>query len=211
MALILASASPRRREILRRAGWSFRSLAADLDERIRRGETARHYVLRLAQAKAEAVVARRPATRLPLLGADTTVECGGRILGKPASPRHARHMLRALSGRRHRVWTGLALLDPRLRCGWRVAVVTAVWMRRLRPEDIAAYVAGGEPLDKAGAYAIQGGAAPFVVRIEGDYDNVVGLPRNALRQLWRARAAFRSRPSQGMPKPIPGGWRWFQL
>ncbi len=202
--LILASASPRRSALLRRAGWSFRRLSVEIDERPRPKEGARAYVLRLAREKAEAAAAKAPTARLAILAADTTVEYSGKLLGKPASPRQAQAMLRRLSGRRHRVWTGLALYDPEHERGWQIAIATRVWMRRWTAAEISAYVAGGEPMDKAGAYAIQGGAAGFITRLEGDYDNVVGLPLAGVGRLWRARQS-------GIGRTIQAHRRWISL
>lgn len=210
--LILASASPRRQALLRQAGWQFTVLPADIDERTRRGEFARDYVLRLAQAKAEAVAAHLgTAEKRPILAADTTVECGGRLLGKPATALQARRMLRLLSGRQHRVWTGVALLDPRLARGWLTAVVTRVWMRRLTPQQLADYAASGEPLDKAGGYAIQGGAAAFISRLQGEVDNVVGLPLAGLLRLWRARQRALVAAAKTPPRTTRSATRWIPL
>ncbi len=168
--LILASASPRRRELLRRAGLRFRVRPSHADETALPGETPRRHVRRLAQEKARAVW--RPGEYV--LGADTIVVIDNRILGKPRDARDAARMLRLLSGRSHRVLTGVCLLTP---AGARTEVAeTRVWFRRLTRREIAEYVASGEPLDKAGAYAIQGLASRFVERIDGCYANVVGLP-----------------------------------
>jgi septum formation protein len=170
MPLILASASPRRRELLRRAGIPFRVRAVSIDESPLPHESPRRHVLRLARAKAAA--AARPGETV--LAADTTVVVNNQILGKPRGAREAARMLHLLSGRMHRVFTGVCLVTPG---GARTAVVeTRVWFRRLTRAEIAAYVASGEPLDKAGGYAIQGLASRFVTRIDGCYANVVGLP-----------------------------------
>jgi len=168
---VLASGSPRRRELLRRAGIRFRVRTAEVDERVRKGETPRAHVRRLAQAKAEAVW--QPGERV--LGADTVVVVDDEILGKPRNAREARRMLRLLSGREHRVLTGVCLMerDGRRRAG---VAGTRVWFRRLSRAEIDHYIEGGEPFDKAGAYAIQGQASRFVERIAGCYSNVVGLP-----------------------------------
>jgi septum formation protein len=170
MRLILASASPRRRALLRRAGIPFRVRSVQVDESIRPDESPRRHVLRLAREKAAA--ARRPGEHV--LAADTVVVINRSILGKPRHARDAARMLRRLSGRMHRVLTGICLLTPD---GSRSEVVqTRVWFRRLTRAEIAAYIASGEPFDKAGAYAIQGLASKFVERIDGCYFNVVGLP-----------------------------------
>src|SRR5712692_5568809 len=169
--LILASASPRRVEILRRAGIRCRVRPTHVDETARAGEKPRAYVRRLAALKAKA--AHGPGEQV--LGADTVVVAGGRLLGKPRDARDAARMLRLLSGRMHRVLTGICLVAPNGAARNEV-VETRVWFRRLSKAEIADYVASNEPLDKAGAYAIQGLASKFVERIDGCYFNVVGLP-----------------------------------
>jgi septum formation protein len=171
--LVLASGSPRRAELLRRAGIPFEAVAADVDETQRAGEPAEAYVRRLAEAKAERVAAAHPG-RL-VLGADTTVAVDGEVLGKPVDADDAGRMLRRLSGRSHLVITGVCLIGP---AGERQveAAVTQVEFRPLSSREIADYVRSGEPMDKAGAYAIQGGASGFVIRLDGAHDNVVGLP-----------------------------------
>lgn len=169
--LVLASSSPRRRQILAAAGIAHTVRPAEVDESVRDGETPESYVERLALAKARATAAG-PGDLV--LGADTVVVIDGRILGKPAGPRDAARMLEALSGREHQVLTGICLLH-----GTRVAQAvetTRVRFVPLAPAEIAAYVASGEPMDKAGAYAIQGLASKFIDSIEGCYFNVVGLP-----------------------------------
>lgn len=173
--LILASASPRRAEILRMAGIDFLVRPAAVDERRLDGECAADYVQRLARAKALAIDCAEP-----IVAADTTVVVDHHILEKPADARDAARMLQLLSGRNHQVLTGVCLRLPtclRLACE-----VTTVHFQPLTPDDIASYVATGEPMDKAGAYAIQGLASRFVDRIEGCYFNVVGLP---VARLWR--------------------------
>lgn len=174
-ALVLASASPRRAEILRAVGWPFEKLAVDIDETRFPAEGAVAYVERLAREKAEAAAPLR-AGRL-VLGADTVVVVDDEILGKPRSEEDARRMLRLLSGRWHEVLTGVALL----RAGEERRLVVAHETTRVRfaqmtEAEVSWYVASGEPLDKAGAYAIQGRAALFIEEIQGDYWNVVGLP-----------------------------------
>ena len=180
--LVLASASPRRRELLAQAGYAFEVRPAHVPEDPREGEEPIAYVVRLAREKAEAVY-RELAGRngagavdsgLVVLGADTTVVVDGQILAKPQDAADAARMLRLLSGRTHRVITGVALAAAE---GTEVAAeVTAVRFVTLSDDEMAAYVASGEPMDKAGAYAIQGLASRFVDRVEGGYFNVVGLP-----------------------------------
>lgn len=168
--LILASASPRRRELLAQIGVRHRVQAADVDETVRSGEAAEDYVLRLARAKAGAL----PAGDVPVLGADTSVVVDGRVLGKPADDADARAMLRRLSGREHQVLSAVALCH-----GDRVEArlsVTRVWFRMADDALIERYVASGEPRDKAGAYGIQGLGGALVTRIDGSYTGVVGLP-----------------------------------
>jgi septum formation protein len=172
MRLVLASASPRRRELLAAAGFTFEVDAADVDETRRPGENAPEYAGRVAREKAQAVAARHP--NAAVLGADTIVVVDGRVLGKPVDDADARRMLRALSGRAHDVLTAVALIAD----GDILTELarTTVWMRPLSDQEINAYVSSGEPRDKAGAYAIQGLASRFVTRIDGEYANVVGLP-----------------------------------
>lgn len=172
MNLILASRSPRRAELLAAAGIAFEVLAADVDESVRPGEDSAAYVERLAIEKARAVLALRPEALV--LGADTTVTIDGLILGKPVDEREATEMLERLRGRVHDVFTGVALVDA---AAVQSAVErTRVWFAPMTDEDISWYVASGEPVDRAGAYAIQGLASRFIPRIDGSYSNVVGLP-----------------------------------
>ena len=176
----LASRSPRRRELLAQAGYAYAELpagAADVDETPRSGEAAEDYVLRVAREKAAAgwrAVAARGLAALPVLAADTTVVLEGAILGKPDDVRHAVEMLSRLSGRVHRVLTALALADA-AGATTRLSAST-VEFRDLSPAEIARYVASGEPLDKAGAYAVQGRAAIFIRTIRGSYSGIMGLP-----------------------------------
>ena len=182
--LILASASPRRRDLLEQIGLTFSVETADIDETPYLTEDPVEYVRRLAEHKAAAVFARQTARdRLVVLGADTTVVCGGQdgahsgeqFLGKPVDEADAARMLRLLSGRTHWVVTGVALIAagaaPRIE-----AEITEVDFRALNEEEIAAYLRTGEAMGKAGGYAIQGRAARFIPRIRGCYFNVVGLP-----------------------------------
>ena len=170
--LILASASPRRSELLRNAGIVFEVQPADVSEAPLPGEPAKALAARLAREKAMAIAQRRPAD--VVLGADTVVLVDGEILGKPADNKDAARMLRLLAGRRHQVITGVCLVAAG-KCAV-ASETTSVTMSEISDEDIAAYIATGEPMDKAGAYAIQGIASRWIPRIEGDYSNVVGLP-----------------------------------
>jgi septum formation protein len=180
--LILASASPRRAELLRSAGIAFAAQATRIPERQRRGESPRKFAERLAREKARAIFARNP--RRLVLGADTIVLVRGRVLGKPRDRADARRMLRLLSGRTHQVTTAVCLLGPPFEDVR--SETTRVTMRRLREKEIRNYVLSGEPKDKAGAYAIQGRASRFVSRIEGCYFNVVGLPVPLVYRMLRA-------------------------
>ncbi len=173
--LILASASPRRAEILRNVGIAFDVVATDVDESERPGETPEAHVRRLAIAKARAA-ALRVAAPAVVLGADTAVLVDSQVLAKPASTEDARRMLRLLSGRTHEVLTGVALL----RLPENELIVeherTQVTFGAMSETEVEAYLASGEPFDKAGGYAIQGRAGCYITRIEGCYFNVVGLP-----------------------------------
>jgi len=184
--LILASASPRRRELLANAGFAFEVAPAEVDESYTAGEDPAAFAERLALHKAEAVARRfSPPEDVVVLGADTVVVADGEVLGKPASADDARAMLRKLSGIIHRVITGVALAAPGTSRRAGGHEVTRVYFRPLTEEEIAAYVATGEPLDKAGAYAAQGQASRFVTRVEGCYFNVVGLPVALVDRLLR--------------------------
>lgn len=171
--LVLASQSPRRAEILRNAGIPFTTRAADVDETPLEGESPLEYVVRLAEAKAAAIAANAAPGEI-VLGADTTVTIGGEILGKPADEADSRRMLAKLAGRRHEVITGICLIHGAERI--RDSAVTEVWFAEMAEDEIAAYAASGEPLDKAGAYAIQGLGSKYVDKVNGSYFNVVGLP-----------------------------------
>jgi nucleoside triphosphate pyrophosphatase len=181
MRLILASASTRRAEILRDAGYHFTVLSSTVDETPFAGESPNDLVLRLAEAKAELAVARAVGPAI-IIAADTEVVLDGHIFGKPRSSDDARRMLTKLSGRTHAVLTGVCLI--RLPDAERISFVetTLVTFAPLADEDITRYLATGEPHDKAGAYAIQGYAARYIPRIEGCYFNVVGLPLARLQQ-----------------------------
>lgn len=180
MHIILASQSPRRRELLELMGLEFQVRVADIDETMDLNADPADEVARVSAAKANAIEAGPEDL---VLAADTIVVCQGRILGKPHSPREAREMLKLLSGRDHQVMTGYTL-----RRGDKILThteVSHIHFRPLLPEEIRAYVETGEPMDKAGAYGIQGKAALFVSRLEGDYYNVMGLPLCALTQSLR--------------------------
>lgn len=177
--LVLASASPRRVSLLRQAGAHFTVVDPGPDRAWPGNVEPRHGVRALALDKARRVAEQRRGA--VVIGADTVVVLRGRRLGKPADAAEARTMLKRLHGRRHEVWTGIAVVrdgDQRT-----AAECTAVHFGRLTDEDIEAYVKSGEPLDKAGAYGIQGLAGQFVRRIEGDYTTVVGLPLARLRAI----------------------------
>lgn len=179
--LVLASASPRRQELLRNAGISFTAYPTNIPELPRPGEHPRDCAERLAREKAQAALRQHPDK--PVLGADTIVVVEGEILGKPRDEGDARRMLHLLSGRTHQVTTGVCLAglrtgNQKLETGFEDtrSETTQVTMIPLSEEDIRSYIATGEPMDKAGAYAIQGMASRWIPRIEGDYFNVVGLP-----------------------------------
>lgn len=172
-SLFLASGSPRRQELLTQLGVSFERIVTGIEEKRGDGESAQQYVSRLAREKALAGVAQIPRD-LPVLGADTIVILNGEVLEKPHDGEHAAQMLRKLSGQTHQVMTAVALADSQqvLDC----LVVTDVTFRVLTDEEIAGYIASGEPMDKAGAYGIQGLGGCFVRKINGSYHAVVGLP-----------------------------------
>jgi septum formation protein len=175
--LVLASASPRRRELLARAGLAFEVLPAEVAEDPRAGEAPRALVERLAAEKAASVRDRLPARpRRVVLGSDTIVTLDGEILGKPRDPEHAVGMLRRLAGRTHTVWTGVAVAETGAAALRVRSVESRVTLRAAGEAELRAYVAGGEPLDKAGAYALQGEGRRLVSRVEGSESNVIGLP-----------------------------------
>jgi septum formation protein len=208
--LILASASPRRAELLRSAGYSFEVVVANVDESIRAGESPSTYVRRLAADKSAAAMVRVMAdlkvcttsdaaagdivqafgpADVIVLGADTTVVVDGEILGKPRDDDDLRDMLRRLSGKAHEVLTGVSLRQGAYEVG-RVET-TSVTFRALTEDDVSWYVASGEGRDKAGGYAIQGLASRFVPGITGSYSNVVGLPLGCVDELLRSLLASR--------------------
>ncbi len=179
--IVLASQSPRRRELLANAGIPCVVRPAGIEEKPGDGESPAGYVQRLAREKAEAADARPEEF---VLAADTTVVADGEILEKPHSPEEAERMLRLLNGRDHTVLTGVCLRhNGRF---WTAVEETRVWFIPLREDEIAAYARSGEPLDKAGGYAIQGLASRFVERVEGCYFNVVGLPVSRVYRMLRA-------------------------
>jgi nucleoside triphosphate pyrophosphatase len=182
--IILASKSPRRAEILRTVGWPFETIATGVDETRRPGEEAVSYVRRLARSKAEAAAAG--ITSGLVLGADTVVVADDEILGQPSDEEDARRMLGVLSGKWHEVLTGIALI----RVGESDKCIAGHATTRVRFTSMSArevdwYVATGEPMDKAGAYAVQGRAALFIEEIEGDYFNIVGLPVGLMYRIFR--------------------------
>ena len=181
MNLILASQSPRRRELLGLTGLEFIVRVADIDETMDPGKAPFEEVARVSRAKAEAV-ARKPGD--VVIAADTIVVCGNEVLGKPHSEADAFRMLKLLSGRSHEVMTGMTVL----RDGEAIThtEVTKIHFRDLSDAEIRAYIASGEPMDKAGAYGIQGGAALFADQMEGDYYNVMGLPVCRLAMILRS-------------------------
>jgi septum formation protein len=179
--IILASASPRRAEILRTVGWPFEALPVQIDESRRAAEDAASYVQRLAREKAEAAAAQ--ARELTIVAADTTVVIGEHILEKPADQDDAKRMLRLLNNRWHKVLTGVAVIDGDSSERKVAYETTEVKFAAMSDEDMEWYVATGEPMDKAGAYAIQGLGARFIAGINGDYFNVVGLPVRLLYEL----------------------------
>jgi septum formation protein len=200
MALILASASPRRQELLRNAGIAFTVQPTDIPEVTREGEPPTSFAERLAREKALTVAAVRSTDFV--LGADTVVTVDGEILGKPRDAGDAARMLRLLSGRTHQVTTGVCLVSPQLAAGGPApdskpetrtmdvrSETTLVTMLRITEDDIHSYIATGEPMDKAGAYAIQGIASRWIPRIEGDYSNVVGLPISLVCRMLHAAQA----------------------
>lgn len=181
--IILASNSPRRRELLLRTGVSFTVDSADVDETVLIGEPAESYAVRIALSKASTTAGRVKSG--VVIGADTIVVLDENILGKPKDDKDAVRMLRMLSGRMHRVITGLAVVEAGTGMARTSLAETKVWFRRLSDDEIAAYVSSREPMDKAGAYGIQDKGALLVERIDGCYFNVVGLPLSLLYNMLR--------------------------
>jgi septum formation protein len=181
--LVLASASPRRRELLSDCGIAFEISSSDLDESVGVGEDPKDLVLRLAEAKAREVASKFPDSYI--LGADTDVALGTKIFGKPQDPQEVVAMLDQLSGRTHQVLGGVALVDPKLNKVYTGLSTTSVTFRRLSIGEMQAYAATKEPYDKAGGYAAQGLGASFITIIEGSYTNVVGLDLSMVLGLFR--------------------------
>ena len=177
--LILASGSPRRRELLAKMGYEFEICAPDVDEHV--SGHASDIVFTLAQRKAKAAAAHCASG--VVIASDTLVSLDGAPLGKPEDADDARRMLRALSDREHEVFTGVCVLDVETGRSETRSVRTGVRFRPLSTEEIDAYIATGEPMDKAGAYAIQGGAGAFVEALDGEYDNVVGFPTEEVSEM----------------------------
>jgi len=178
--LILGSASPRRAALLRELRVEFVVRPSGAAEVAAAGESAQEFARRIAREKGAAVAAEHRAW---VLSADTVVVVDGTVLGKPDDASDARRMLRRLSGREHQVMTAVALTQPDGSIADELIVSSTVEFRSLSAAEIDAYIASGEPFDKAGAYGIQGGAARFVVRVHGSYSNVVGLPMDEVRNL----------------------------
>jgi septum formation protein len=197
--LILASSSPRRQELLREIGIPFQVHAANINEDQSAHEPPIAYALRLAQEKAQAVAAQYPQSYV--LGADTIVVIDGEVLGKPIDHADAARMLRLLSGRAHEVTTAVSLIPPRTVAPSLIAQgtlaetrasTTKVYFREIAEAEIQQYVSGGEPMDKAGAYAIQGGASRWTDRIEGEFSNVVGLPLSLVTEMLKITGLMKS-------------------
>jgi len=200
--LVLASASPRRAELLRAAGMFFDAMSAGVHEAMDPEDTPDGYVRRVAQLKAEAVFSR--AGGQPVLGADTIVVVDNEVLGKPNDGEQARRMLRILSGREHTVMTGICLINPAAASGRAQTNIarTKVAFTALTDEEIEWYVATGEPAGHAGAYAIHGLALRFVTRIEGSYSNVLGLPIESVYDLCKRVGLLTLKDASG-DSPFP--------
>jgi septum formation protein len=185
-SLVLASASPRRRELLSRLEVPFATVPAEIAERLRPGETPREMAERLAREKAEAVAAQLGKTpRRVVLGSDTIVVLGDEALGKPRDPEHAVALLRKLSGRTHLVMTGIAVIESDTGRARSRVVESRVTLREADDAELRDYVATGESLDKAGAYALQGAGRRFVAGVEGSESNVIGLPLEETLEMLR--------------------------
>jgi len=185
--IVLASASPRRSELMSLAGIPFSVVAADICEDVLPGEASAEHVMRLSKEKADAVAVKNEGRFF--IGADTVVVLDGAILGKPADETDAARMLRLLSGRNHEVITGFTVFDKVTSIHVSRSVSTEVAFKSLQETEIMTYIATGCPMDKAGAYAIQGGAVHFVRSINGSYTNVIGLPMTELHEVLQAMQA----------------------
>ncbi|MCH8057747.1 MAG: septum formation inhibitor Maf [Proteobacteria bacterium] len=182
--LILASSSPRRRELLNQVGMAYQVIVADIDESIRPGEDAGEYVCRMAREKA-LEVHQRDGVTVAVLGADTAVVVNGRVLGKPVDREDAIRMLESLSGRTHEVWSAVALVSPGGGLRQRLNI-TRVTLSELDRAWIESYCDSGEPMDKAGAYGVQGIAAQKISHMEGSYSGVMGLPLHETAEILQA-------------------------
>jgi len=187
MRLILASASPRRAELLHQIGVEFDTKSVDIDETPLAGELAYDYVKRLAIEKARTAKVFYPQSDVLILGSDTAVVLDGEILGKPDSKEHAFTMLKKLSGKRHKVLTSVAILGQQELC---TVSESEVRFANISEQELEWYWATGEPKDKAGAYAIQGNAAVFISRLEGSFSGVMGLPLYETRQMLQQHGFF---------------------
>ena len=192
--LILASASPRRRELLQQAGVEFSVVPSNAAEDVLAGEAPMDYALRVATAKAKEVAANHPGNWT--LGADTIVVIDGEILGKPRDHADGKRMLRLLSGRTHQVMTAFVLIATGGQEYTHQLVTTTVTFKSLSDEQILSYLATGEPFDKAGAYAVQGIGAALVDKVEGSYTNVVGLPIDEVLEVLRSAELYRHKDIQ---------------
>jgi septum formation protein len=193
-SLILASASPRRRELLEQAGVAFSVIPSNADEQVLIAEAPEDYALRVAKAKAQDVANKHPAHWV--LGADTIVVVDDLILGKPKDTADGQRMLRLLSGRRHQVMTAFVLTAANGQEYKRQIVTTTVIFKSLTDEQIQEYLATGEPFDKAGAYAVQGIGAALVEKVEGSYTNVVGLPIDEVLEALRSAELYHKKEIQ---------------
>jgi septum formation protein len=200
-AIILASRSPRRKELLHQIGLDFSVDPADVDERVLPDETPEGYTLRVALGKARGVAARAQAGLV--IAADTIVVLDGEFLGKPVDTQDAERMLARLSGKAHRVITGVAVMDAATGKTFSRTSTTRVLFRSLTSQEITSYAATGEPLDKAGAYGIQGMGALLIEGIDGCYSNVVGLPISMLGELLRDFGVDLARPKRNFKAGRP--------
>lgn len=191
--LVLASSSPRRRELLSRLGVSFTIVVPEVDEAVLPGESPTDHVQRLARSKALAVAG--PLTAGLVIGADTVVVLDGRIIGKPRDRKDAEAMLGGLAGRTHRVYSGIAVADAASEEVHVDVACSRVTIRPIGTNEIRRYIASGEPLDKAGAYAVQGEGGRYVTGVEGSLTNVIGLPLEELRTLLRRAGLVLPRPA----------------